>query len=93
MGVWQSTYATVKATVNHNKEKGPASVLMQALILYGSPDWTRTSDPRINSPLLYQLSYRGIVARIVQLASCLVNRNHAIYYDYFTVFAVLTRRA
>ena len=25
----------------------------------GSPSWTRTNDPRINSPLLYQLSYRG----------------------------------
>ena len=32
------------------KEKGPALSLTQALILYGSPDWTRTSDPRINSP-------------------------------------------
>ena len=26
----------------------------------GSPTWTRTTDTRINSPLLYQLSYRGI---------------------------------
>lgn len=25
----------------------------------GSPNWTRTSDPLINSQLLYQLSYRG----------------------------------
>src|SRR6267142_1413977 len=25
----------------------------------GSPSWVRTSDPRINSPLLCQLSYRG----------------------------------
>ncbi len=25
----------------------------------GSPSWARTSDKRINSPLLYQLSYRG----------------------------------
>ena len=30
----------------------------------GSPSWTRTNDPRINSPLLYRLSYRGMgVAR------------------------------
>lgn len=27
---------------------------------FGSPSWTRTSDPVINSHLLYQLSYRGI---------------------------------
>ena len=26
----------------------------------GSPSWARTNDPRINSPLLYRLSYRGI---------------------------------
>ena len=28
-------------------------------MLDGSPGWTRTNDPRINSPMLYQLSYRG----------------------------------
>lgn len=28
----------------------------------GSGNWTRTSDPRINSPLLYQLSYAGKMA-------------------------------
>ena len=27
----------------------------------GSPTWARTRDLRINSPSLYQLSYRGIV--------------------------------
>ena len=26
----------------------------------GSPGWARTSDTWINSPLLYQLSYRGM---------------------------------
>ena len=26
----------------------------------GSPGWARTSDIRINSPTLYQLSYRGV---------------------------------
>ena len=26
---------------------------------FGSPGWTRTNDQRINSPTLYQLSYRG----------------------------------
>ncbi len=32
--------------------------------LYGSPSWARTSDPLINSQLLYQLSYRGIGWRV-----------------------------
>lgn len=27
----------------------------------GSGSWTRTNDPRINSPLLYQLSYAGML--------------------------------
>ena len=27
---------------------------------FGSPTWARTRDLRINSPALYQLSYRGI---------------------------------
>ena len=33
---------------------------MLAFLEYGSPSWARTSDKRINSPLLYQLSYQGI---------------------------------
>ncbi len=32
---------------------------LETLDLIGSPNWTRTSDPMINSHLLYQLSYRG----------------------------------
>ena len=31
----------------------------------GSEDWGRTSGQRINSPLLYQLSYSGIVVRLI----------------------------
>ena len=31
------------------------------LLVFGSSTWARTRDKRINSPLLYQLSYRGIV--------------------------------
>ena len=31
------------------------------LMRIGSPSWTRTSDPMINSHLLYQLSYRGSI--------------------------------
>ena len=32
--------------------------------MIGSPNRTRTCDPMINSHLLYQLSYRGIVAML-----------------------------
>src|SRR5450631_3803953 len=32
----------------------------QLVDLIGSPGWTRTNDQRINSPTLYQLSYRGV---------------------------------
>lgn len=39
------------------------------LDLLGSPTWARTRDTRINSPLLYQLSYRGITeARMVDIS-------------------------
>ena len=38
-------------------EVAPAS--SQAIVFIGSPGWTRTNDQRINSPTLYQLSYRG----------------------------------
>ncbi len=31
------------------------------LFKFGSSDWTRTSDIRINSPPFYRLNYRGIV--------------------------------
>ena len=31
----------------------------------GSPTWARTRDLRINSPALYQLSYRGTEERII----------------------------
>ena len=30
------------------------------LLKFGSSDWTRTSDIRINSPPFYRLNYRGI---------------------------------
>src|SRR5260364_108713 len=36
----------------------------EILIHLGSPSRTRTYDPRINSPLLYQLSYRGIIRNL-----------------------------
>ena len=31
------------------------------LWMFGSPTWARTRDNLINSQVLYQLSYRGIV--------------------------------
>ena len=43
------------------KSKKPAQVSFSGLLKYGSSDWTRTSDIRINSPPFYRLNYRGIV--------------------------------
>ncbi len=37
------------------------SLLQSRLFKFGSSDWTRTSDIRINSPPFYRLNYRGIV--------------------------------
>ena len=41
----------------HNKKRPT----FKAGLGFGSPSWARTSDPMINSHLLYQLSYRGII--------------------------------
>ena len=43
------------ATVREQRKKQSFSEL-----LYGSPNWARTSDIMINSHALYRLSYRGI---------------------------------
>jgi hypothetical protein len=37
----------------------PAGSIMSLLPQFSSPDWTRTSNPSINSRMLCQLSYRG----------------------------------
>ena len=37
-------------------------------ILKGSPGWARTTDTRINSPLLCRLSYRGMILCLLRLA-------------------------
>src|SRR5690625_4678194 len=57
---------TVYETVSHNSSHIKKKPLQRnfckgliSLVFGGSPNWTRTSDPRINSPLLYRLSYRG----------------------------------
>ena len=44
-----------------SKKKGLKAKALSPCFYYGSPSWTRTNDKRINSPLLYQLSYRGSV--------------------------------
>ena len=41
------------------KEKGRYFRIGLHLEFFGSPTWARTRDLRINSPALYQLSYRG----------------------------------
>ena len=46
----------------------------------GSGNWTRTSDPRINSPLLYQLSYAGKNGLLDRIRTCdLRIRNPMLY--------------
>ena len=42
-------------------------------LLYGSPNWARTSDIMINSHALYRLSYRGISV-LHSLKLCIENR-------------------
>jgi hypothetical protein len=39
--------------------KKPLQFLARAFHNFGSSTWARTRDLRINSPALYQLSYRG----------------------------------
>ena len=41
-------------------KKAPAINAEASFRNSGSPSWARTNDPRINSPLLYRLSYRGM---------------------------------
>ena len=37
-------------------EKSPETVEFQGFLI-GSPSWTRTNDPAVNSRMLYRLSY------------------------------------
>ena len=41
----------------------------------GSPTWARTRDLRINSPSLYQLSYRGSELNILAFSGGRVNKS------------------
>ena len=55
-------YASEKVVVGERvKTKKAADYSQRLFEISGSPSWARTSDKRINSPLLYQLSYRGKV--------------------------------
>ena len=61
-------------TPPHNAKNRPAKQKtairrFMCLILlsnfFGSPNWVRTSDLRINSPSLYRLSYRGSIKKMI----------------------------
>ena len=52
---WHQTGTSVA-----QKAKKSAGANRLTLAFLGSPTWARTRDLRINSPALYQLSYRGI---------------------------------
>ena len=45
----------------------------------GSPSWARTSDKRINSPVLYQLSYWGIALSEVPYVNALLRLGQAFF--------------
>jgi hypothetical protein len=47
-----------EALENHPEE------VLEVCVRIGSPGWARTSDPLINSQVLYRLSYRGIIRTI-----------------------------
>lgn len=66
------TEESFRISFGRGKQKGPGD-LRQALMSSGSPARTRTTDPVINSHLLYQLSYWGIARpRMVEKRSGLV---------------------
>ena len=56
----------------------------QGFLEFGSSTWARTRDTWINSPLLYQLSYRGIGEGVILKASELqVNTKAQNFMTYF----------
>ena len=67
-----SRYLSKVAQINSQAIK-KASLNKLAFLEFGSPSWTRTNDKRINSPLLYQLSYQGIM--------CLKLRRFKVRYN------------
>ena len=51
-----SFYALPKMSRNKKRQQ-------RKLLSFGSPSWTRTNDPAVNSRMLYRLSYRGLKIR------------------------------
>lgn len=58
VGVLTRDVGLVRASKNAKSQ----TLLLKSGFEYGSPTWARTRDTRINSPMLYQLSYWGIEA-------------------------------
>ncbi len=50
----------MKADIFWLLTKPKEGLRLKAFLEFGSPARTRTTDPMINSHLLYQLSYRGM---------------------------------
>ncbi len=53
----------------------------------GSPSWTRTNDPAVNSRMLYRLSYRGISLKCFNIIA-----NNYLYVKRFfkIIFCICT---
>ena len=47
-----------------------------SMVFFGSPSWTRTNDPAVNSRMLYRLSYWGIYERKVDCSTFLSSWRH-----------------
>ncbi len=61
--------------------------MTQALVVSGSPTWTRTRDLRINSPSLYRLSYQGIdEVAILMTVDVLVNTRNVKVRRFHCIF-------
>ncbi len=75
-GTESAGYENNQTTKKPNKKAASAKT-KAAFEISGSPSWARTSDKRINSPVLYRLSYRGTVdvdeARILKARCAPVN--------------------
>ncbi len=48
-----------KGFLRHARQSKRKRLARAQAFCFGSPTWARTRDLRINSPVLYQLSYRG----------------------------------
>ena len=65
--------------------------------MFGSPTWARTRDLRINSPLLYRLSYQGtyylfrtaIFSTFSGCASCVFSGKLCLNHNLFPTMALL----